>query len=110
MSRWLAHDQARENAVGQVAFVTCFPLENYYGWQQRVAGSMDGKFMEYGLAPGEYLAVASRELLQNFEFRNEAVLRRYLTKGTVVTVPAGKQTIEIQVPLLKDGDTGDEEN
>ena len=83
-----------------VIFVICIPLDrlqsmvfpnSYSAWQPQ--------FKVPNLAPGRYLVLASRQSMQNIEFRNEDVLRDLLGKGTVVTL-APNQKADIQVPLM----------
>jgi hypothetical protein len=98
IAEWTAPaDGANRGAFGTL--VSLVPLDDLLGRSEMIAGSMDGTFTLNNVPPGEYLALASHGQV-NLEFRDEEAMKRYAGKGTRVTVTAGAQKTEIQVPIL----------
>jgi hypothetical protein len=96
------HGSSAKTARG--VFVFCFPIESEVGRAVQGFAGVDGKFSMQNLPPGRYLVLAFRTPNQNLEYRNEEVLRRYESKGPIVTLEAGQKG-EAKVPVL----TEDEE-
>jgi hypothetical protein len=86
------------------SLVMFLPLDNLMARGQLGAGSMDGTFTLDNVPPGEYLVLASRVPQMNLEFRDEEAMKRYAGKGTRVTVTTGEQKLDIQVPMLDEGE------
>ena len=59
----------------------------------------DGHFRIENLPPGQYRVLAFSHREDNLEYRNEEAMRRFDTKGVLVTVAAG-QKAEIEVPVI----------
>jgi hypothetical protein len=90
--------------VPEVA-IECIRLDGDVGISASETTARNGAFSLSNLAPGRYLVLASRSsservnlTLQNLEYRNENVLREFMSKGMQVTLDAS-QSAEIQVPL-----------
>jgi hypothetical protein len=85
-------------------FVFCYPIESEVGRLLQGFAGAGGKFFMQNVPPGRYLVLAFPTPYQNLEYRNEEVLRRYESKGTIVTLQPG-QKAEVKVAVL----TEDEE-
>jgi hypothetical protein len=90
---------ATDGSNGPAAFLWCLPVENYAGRLMQTWVGEDGKFQVNNLPPGQYLVLATPTQTMNLEYRNEETMRRYQSKGTLVTLAAG-QNADIQVPML----------
>ncbi|MDR3734188.1 MAG: carboxypeptidase-like regulatory domain-containing protein [Acidobacteriaceae bacterium] len=85
--------------------IECIRLDGDVGLSASMTTARNGAFSLSNLAPGRYLVLAARSsservnmTLQNLEYRNENVLRDFMSKGMQVTLDAS-QSAEIQVPL-----------
>lgn len=87
------------NQEADQVFVLLLPLDRPQA-QPINYGVQESQFISPNLAPGRYLILASHQQLQNLEYRNQAVLRDLLGKGTTITL-SPNQKAEIEIPLIE---------
>jgi hypothetical protein len=84
--------------TGGRAFVHAIPLNNLTRDVQSVWAGVDGEVSFDGLAPGQYLLLATRQVAQ-LAFRDAESLRRYETEGKRIDLSPGEKT-EIRLDVI----------
>lgn len=85
---------------GGSTIVWCFPAEgDSLGQPVQSFSTPEGSFVTPGMAPGRYIVLATRSSMQNLEYRNEAIMKQLVSKGTSVTLAPG-QKANVTLPLL----------
>jgi hypothetical protein len=80
---------AKERAAS--AFVYLLPLDNLTRDVQMLSTGTDGTVSLEGVAPGQYLLLATRQMAQ-LAFRDAESLRRYETEGKRINLSPGEMT------------------
>lgn len=83
--------------------ILCIPLDHPQAQAHNLSVQQD-EFTIKNLAPGRYLILAVHQDLNSqrvpaIEYRNDDVLREFISKGTVVTLSPG-QKVDVEVPLM----------
>jgi hypothetical protein len=90
--------RAIESAPG---YIYCIPMGDDAGRFTEGSAGQDGRFNLGNIPPGEYRVLAFQNAQRNLEYRNPEAMRRYETRGTVITLSPG-QTAHLVLRILSD--------